>query len=416
MKSPPPASLPTDGTSVDPPQTPQPPKQKPQVPRKPQIKRVSFTPDSKDVHEQALSTNERMSPQPITHEMHDRSAPELDTNDACSEKSPLLIQTKIGVEPKTISNIVRPEDFIIPPPPLFATKVSESKLVHDEINKVVPLIAVVPQRIVLPEPTVAETTVQSSNSTNSPETENPPPIDYTAYPHFDPPATIINENSHSIFSKVPSQQLFRNEVPSLETDEYYTDLSVSPSGDPGAPELLHAQYKTLPTVSHIPNSPCFLHPSKNYFADLATSSDNQSLRDLRIRNLPSMAHSTTYPPYNPYPSLTTVAGTYNPYTCIVPPSQPTGHKPSLSLTLVTSIGEDINANFNQNVPSDAGYRPKSAQSERRVHFGEVTSALDSDILPKSLEAVREGSTSPASNLKPAWSSKIKSFAIGEVIH
>ncbi|CAK1544075.1 unnamed protein product [Leptosia nina] len=412
---PPPASPATDGTSVDPPHlptpTPQPIKQKPQVPRKPQIKRVSFTTDSKDVDEK-LSTNERTNPQPLTHELHERASAESDTNDACARNSPLIQQTKVELDSNP-SDIVRPEDFIIPPPALFATKVSQSQLVHD-INDVVPLIAVVPERIVLPQPIVPETTVQSSTSTNSPESEDPPPVNYTAYPHFDPSAKIIEEPSNSlIFSEVPSQQVFRNELPSFESDEYYTELSVSPTVDPGPPELLHAQYKTLPTVSHVPNSPCYLHPNRSYFGELANPSENQSLRDLRVKNLPSMVHSTTYPPYNPYPSLTTVAGTYNPYTTTVPPSQASSQKQPSSPKLVSSVGKDINANLTQSVPIDLVNRPKSAQSERRVHFGEVTSALESDILPKNLEAMREGSTSPASNLKPAWSSKIKSFAIGE---
>ncbi|CAG4945265.1 unnamed protein product [Colias eurytheme] len=422
-----PSPAPGDASPAPAPHTHHPPnppaKQKPQVPRKPQIKRVSFTPDSDDVHEIISPTKERPTSLSESHELHDRDPSDRsNTNDACSDSRPLLIRHQTTVEthePKKLTPVVRPEDFIIPPPPLFATKVSESQLVHDMVKGVdVPLIAVVPERIVLPEPTVAETTVQSSNSTNSPETEFPPPINYEAFPAFEPTNKRSDESSRSIiYSDVPSPQVFRSEPPSLESDEiYYNELSVSPGTAPEPPALLHAQYKTLPTVSHVPNSPCYLHPDRNYFDDMSKSNESQSLKDLRVKNLsPTMVHSTTYPPYNPFPSLTTVAGTYNPYTCVVPENT---HKPtystqkSLSPSLVTSVSKDINANLTQPGPL-VGNRPKSAQSERRVRFGEVTSAFEYDILPKSLETMREGSSSPAPTLKPAWSSKIKSFATGE---
>ncbi|XP_038218019.1 protein lap4 isoform X7 [Zerene cesonia] len=401
---------------------PPPAKTKPQVPRKPQIKRVSFTPDYDDVHEKNTPTKERTTSNSESHDLHDHEPKDYsNTNDACSDNSPLLIRRQTTVEinePKKLSHVVRPEDFIIPPPPLFATKVSESQLVHDIIKEVdVPLIAVVPERIVLPEPTVAETTVQSSNSTNSPETEFPPPVNYEAFPAFDPTNKRNHESSRSIiYSEVLSPQVFRSEPPSLESDEYYNELSVSPGTEPEPPALLHAQYKILPTVSHVPNSPCYLHPDRSYFDEISKSNESQSLKDLRVKNIsPTMVHSTTYPPYNPYPSLTTVAGTYNPYTCAVPEIT---HKPtystqkSLSPSLVTSVSKDINANLTQPGPL-MGNQPKNAQSERRVRFGEVTSAFEYDILPKSLETMREGSSSPAPTLKPAWSSKIKPFATGE---
>ncbi|XP_047532066.1 protein lap4-like isoform X3 [Vanessa atalanta] len=124
------AAFVSDGTSVDPPPSPNPPqpvKQKPQVPRKPQTKRVSFISEPHEIHEQSLSTNDRTSPRAVSHGMHDKIAEESSiTNDACHGKSSLLIRnrpTKIELS-ETKSSIVRPDEFIIPPPPLFATKAS----------------------------------------------------------------------------------------------------------------------------------------------------------------------------------------------------------------------------------------------------------------------------------------------------
>ncbi|CAK1579395.1 unnamed protein product [Parnassius mnemosyne] len=434
-----------DGTSVDAPEVsqqisrpshpppPPPTKQKPQVPRKPNTKRVSFTSDHyTDEHERhSLSTNETDFTRTPPHvEMHDNllEKPIATTNDACSGmRSSILIQsrplqTEVAVtKPVSKAALVLPEDFIIPPPPLFDTNVSQSQLIErDECEVDVPLISVIPERLVLPEPVVAETTMQSSNSTNSPESEFPPPVNYAAFPALVPSA---DERPRSIIvSEVPSYQVFRNtDFPSIDTDEYYNELSASPDGEPEPPELLHVQLKTLPTVSHIPNSPCNLHPNLCYYEDGQNANQTQhaSLRDLRIKNMPSnMAHSTTYPPSNPYPSLTTVAGTYNPYTQPLPvrvsnQADAATYSPRVTHSTISPLEKDINANLTQAVPMHIGDTPKVVQSERRVHFGDVTTAPESDRLSNSSEPVREGSSSPASTLKPAWSNKIKSFAIGE---
>nr|XP_032515685.1 protein lap4 isoform X5 [Danaus plexippus plexippus] len=408
-KSPPADSL---GTSIDPPTNPPPVKQKPQVPKKPQMKRVSFTSEAQDMTNESNERN-------ITHLSHDTS-PTDTTNDACQGNSSLLIKhrpTKIVNETK--SSIVRPEEFIIPPPPLFATKVSLSHLVHEAAPQLdAPLITVVPERVVLPEPIVAETTVQSSNSTNSPETEFPPPVNYNAHPILDSSLRLDRDPlAAPIFSEVPSPQVFRNKLPSSESSEYFEELSVSPVGEPEPPELLHAQYKTLPSVSHVPNSPCYLHPMRGQFDD--SDANYYTLRDLRVKNIsPNMVHSITYPPCNPYPSLTTVAGTFNPYTCTVPSRASSDEsfspsKPQLSPSLISSVGKDINANVTQLVTIKEEDAPKSVQLERRVRFGEVTTAPEINRFSMGSETAREGSTSPASTLKPSWSSKIKSFAIGE---
>ncbi|XP_050349286.1 protein lap4-like isoform X3 [Nymphalis io] len=417
--------LASDGTSVDPPppppNPPQPVKQKPQVPRKPQTKRVSFFSEPHEIHEQSLSTNDRTSPSAVSHGMHDKIAEDSSiTNDACHGKSSLLIRnrpTKIELS-ETKSSIVRPDEFIIPPPPLFATKVSQSQLVHEEARELdVPLITIVPERVVLPEHIVAETAMQSSNSTNSSETDFPPAVNFNTLPALETSFKLDDPLRSPIFSEVPSHQVFRTDFPSNDDDDYYNDLSISPVGEPDPPALLHAQYKTLPTVSHIPNSPCYLHPDKDYFEDVPVASP-VSLQNSRTKSFTSnMIHSTTYPPSNPYPSLTTVAGTFNPYTCTVPVR--VTHEMSYSISKpqmspsFSSIGRDINANVTQSVPIKAGDAPKSVQSERRVRFGEVTTAPEFDRFSNSSESMGEESTSPASTLKPAWSSKIKSFAIGE---
>lgn len=422
VRTPPPqhAAPACEGTSVDSPPSPPPPpaKQKPQVPRKPQTKRVSFTSETYDAYETTQSTNDPPTPRIIPHGVHDEIAEEPpNTNDACPDHSSLLIQsrpTNIELrEPKP--SLVRPEDFIIPPPPLFAAKVSQSHLIHEKARELDdPVITVIPERVVLPLPIVAETTVQSSNSTNSPETEYPPPVNYQAHPTVESTFKLDSDPFRTvIFSEVPTSQVFRDELPN-DNDELYKELSVNPVGEPDPPELLHAHYKTLPTVSHIPNSPCYLHPDRSTFENT-----HVSLLDLRSSSLASnMVHSTTYPPSDPYPSLTTVAGTFNPYTCTLPVrvSNDMSHSapiPPLSPSLVTSVGKDINANVTQSVQIKVGDATKNAQSERRVRFGEVTTAPEFDSFSNDSAPTGE-SASPAAS-KPAWSSKIKSFAIGEVI-
>ncbi|XP_072950080.1 uncharacterized protein scrib isoform X3 [Epargyreus clarus] len=411
------------GTPVDPPAPAPPPlRQKPQVPRKPQTKRVSFTREPHDIHERHTPTTDRS---PRLHAA-DREEPSA-TNDACSGSVSLLIRGRpASVKPTELKESsdagpMIPDDLIIPPPPLFDNNVIHGRLVgigDDDFD--VPPITVIPERVVLPEPVVAETSIQSTNSTNSPESELPPPVNYIAHPALTATAITTDITRPTVISEVPPYQISRTLEPIIDdnSNEYYTECS-SPFREPDPPELLHAYYTTLPTVSHVPNSPCYLHPSKEYFYETSPIPPHSSLRDLRTRSIsPNMVHSTTYPPSNPYPSLTTVAGTYNPYTCTLPErgsnqSTYSSQKQEFSPTLVSSLGKDINANVTRTVPINTGDVPKSVQSERRVRFGEVTTALESDRLSNSSDTTMEGSTSPASTLKPAWSSKIKSFAIGE---
>ncbi|CAH1635696.1 unnamed protein product [Spodoptera littoralis] len=403
--------------------------QKPQVPRKPQTKRVSFTQESMDEPEYFLSTNDTNTNfRPSLHDVHDdeQAGPmTIDTNDACEGFSSLLIRNQTSTElevsrPVPKASRVLHADLIIPPPPLFDTYVSDSELVDDEDNEaILPPITVIPERIVLPEPAVAETSMQSSNSTNSPEAEVPPPVNYTAFPLLVSEQAVLDTPVRSVIvSAVPANQVFRTPDYPVAEPEFYKELSVSPIGEPDPPELLHAQYKTLPTVSHVPNSPCNLHPDQTYVDQRPMYvPTHRSLRDLRTDNIsPGMVHSNTYPPINPYPSLTTVAGTYNPYTCTVPvcSSNQIGNTSHKSQTaLVSTLGQDINANITSSVPTNYDDAPKSVQSERRVRFGEVTTVPETDRMSNSSDPLREGSPTPASALKPAWSSKIKSFAIGE---
>lgn len=414
-----------------PPAPPAPPAtQKPQVPRKPQTKRVSFTQEPMDEPEYFLSTNDTNTIfRPSLHDVHDdeQAGPmTIDTNDACEGFSSLLIRNQTSTElevsrPVPKASRVLHADLIIPPPPLFDTYVSDSELVDDEDNEaILPPITVIPERIVLPEPAVAETSMQSSNSTNSPETEVPPPVNYTAFPLLVSEQVVTDTPVRSVIvSAVPANQVFRTPDYTASEPDFYKELSVSPIGEPDPPALLHAQYKTLPTVSHVPNSPCNLHPEQTYVDQRPLYVPmHRSLRDLRADNIsPGMVHSNTYPPINPYPSLTTVAGTYNPYTCTVPvcSSNQIGNTSHKSQTaLVSTLGQDINANITSSVPTNYDDPPKSVQSERRVRFGEVTTVPETDRMSNSSDPLREGSPTPASALKPAWSSKIKSFAIGEV--
>lgn len=419
---------PTPPPAADPPRPLHPPppppvKQKPQVPRKPQTKRVSFTTDEPEYS----SASEANAPRYEPHYLHDDDAtePRTATNDACEGVGSLLIRNRSPrpdlemSRPVIKASRVLPADLIIPPPPLFDTYVSDAPFVDEgESGIIMPPITIVPERTVLPEPVVAETSMQSSASTDSNDTELPPPVNYEAFPELvERPFIIHTPPSSAIISEVPPRQVFRKELPSID-DEYMHELSVSPSGEPDPPALLHAQYGVLPSVSHVPNSPCHLHPDQTYLEDGHQPLHN-SLRDLRTHNIsPGMVHSKTYPPINPYPALTTVAGTYNPYTCTVPVSVSNqssyqGYK-TPSPTLVSTVERDINANVATiSVSNNNEDPPISVQSERRVRFGEVTMAPESDMSSNSSD-VREGSRSPASHLKPAWSSKVKAFAIGEV--
>lgn len=112
-----------------------------------------------------------------------------------------------------------------------------------------------------------------------------------------------------------------------------------------------------------------------------------------------MVHSVTYPPINPYPSLTTVAGTYNPYTSphqmsFSNQNRHSNYEPQVSPSLASSLGSVTNANVTQPVPIVTNEVPKSVQSERRVRFGEVTTAPESDTLSNSPELLRKGAPRP----------------------
>ncbi|XP_073952347.1 uncharacterized protein isoform X6 [Choristoneura fumiferana] len=417
--------------------TPPPPpvKPKPQVPRKPQSKRVSFIEQPHDEYERHMiyHSDPKTLTRPILHETEHEFGPNMpgtvDTNGACAgTHRSLLIRNSPKNERELSTPVPKvspepPGDVIIPPPPLFDTNVSDSMLVSDdEYESSLPPITVIPDRVLLPQTHVAETTMQSTDSTNSPETELPPPVNYNAYPKSASQPIVINPPSRpAIISEVPSLHVFRTPIlSSVSSDEYYNELSVSPGKEPDPPELLHVQYKTLPTVSHIPHSPCDLHPDETFSDDLSGYIPiANSLRDVRSKSLsPKMVHSVTYPPINPYPSLTTVAGTYNPYTnphqmSFSNQNRLSNYEPQVSPSLASSLGSVTNANVTQPVPIVTNEVPKSVQSERRVRFGEVTTAPESDALSNSPELLREGSSSPASTLKPAWSSKIKAFAIGE---
>ncbi|XP_048007103.1 protein lap4 isoform X8 [Leguminivora glycinivorella] len=447
VKSPTPPAAPAaldKGTAVDLPPPPPPPlqrpqhnpppppvKPKPQVPRKPQMKRVSFTEQPHDDHERhaIYNSDAKSLTRPIVHEAEHVSGPSMpgtvDTNDACTgtHRSFLKSKEREVSSPLPYVSPVPPGDVIIPPPPLFDTNVSDNVMLSDNEYESSPTpITVVPDRIVLPETHVTETTMQSTDSTDSPESEIPPPVNYNAHPVLASQPVSINPPSRvAIISEVPSQQVFRTpKISSVSSDEYYNELSVSPGKVPEPPELLHVQYKILPTVSHIPNSLCSLHPDETYSDDVPTHiPTHYSLRDIRARSLsPKMVHSSTYPPINPYPSLTTVAGTYNPYTCthqmcFSNQNRLTSQEPQVSPSFLSNLGNDINANVTQPVPIILNEVPKSVQSERRVRFGEVTTAPAPDSLSNSSENLRARSSSPSPDPKPAWSSKIKAFAIGE---
>ncbi|XP_028040642.1 protein lap4 isoform X5 [Bombyx mandarina] len=406
------------------PPPPPPVKQKPQVPRKPQTKRVSFISDPR---EDSMNNNSFHLESHAEHDT-DRTETATDLNDACEGVGSLLIRnkslktdTKVS-KPVSRASLILPDDLIIPPPPLFDSYVSDASpntfRQTESTDPGPPLLTIVPERLVLPGPVVAETSMQSSNSSASSVIEGPPPINYGAFPKVIETSTIAEVPTRSsIVSEVPAYQVFRTkELARADSDNvFHKELSVSSTGEPDPPALLQARYKTLPSVSHVPNSPCSLHPDKTYFDDDTEQPLHQSLRDLRCQNFsPVMAHSNTYPAINPYPSLTTVAGTYNPYTSPVPvgtPHRTSSYRPAISRD-VSPLSTDINANVTRTMSASSD-GSKSVQSERRVRFDEVTTATEYDRLSNSSESLREGVSSPATALKPAWSSKIKAFAIGE---
>ncbi|GBP26027.1 Protein lap4 [Eumeta japonica] len=458
------------GTSVDPestrptsppPAPPAPPspsilpaastKQKPQVPRKPTPKRVSFINDTTRDFEQP-STNDRLagvepapvpSP-PLSHDgLHERPAAltlprDKHTNRTSPGEATIVLirgerdTTPTFAEPAYKQNNVISDDVIIPPPPFFDADVSFHRDNYVNIRPLSPLnvstsdtkdmyedpgilpITVVPEHKVLPEPIIAETTMQSSDFTNSPETEAPPPINYNTLPASSPESLLSKSPRSPILAYVPSQQFFRSTHLSSGSSEYYPELDHSPGREPDPPELLQVHYSNLPTVSHIPNVPCNLHPdetfSSNYFPSYYSYSDIQNIdRD----EYPTMIHSATYPAFDPYPSLTTVAGTYNPYSYGHSPSAQSKHS-TKSPTTVTAVLKDINENVTETVPrKSVDLPPKAINLDKRVHFGEVITVPE-PMVPDYELGVAEEEPALKSEPRPKWSSTIKAFAIGEV--
>lgn len=386
-----------DGTPVDLeekcPAPPPPPKPKPQVPRKPQLKRVSFTP------------NEPADPvvrvHPVVHEDEEvhvaRPAVLVDATNsppATGHTTSLLIRETMMRDTLTVTSPVQreSEDVIIPPPPSFDTRVSPPSVRpaspprHVDHSHPLP-ITVVPQHIVLPEPDVPVPSVQSTNTTNSPDYEYPPLVNYNTMP-FVPsvPVPIDKPYRNSVTTQTPPSQVFRlSGVSSSGSSDYYSELAASPGREPDPPELLHVQYKTLPTVAHLPNSPCHLHP------DLTYTGHPQSPGSSRVFPYSEHHNTPNTVPTDPYPTLSTVAGTYNPYT----DPRHYSHKATSPLFPSSPMMKDINQNVARaSTPGTPG-TPKSVHSERRVHFGDVSTAGGAAV--------------------PRRSCDIKTFAIGEVI-
>lgn len=388
----------------------------------------------------------------ILHEdMHDAGAIDLptveskdDTNNArLGNATSLLIRDRVPnrVEPpKSIRNETNTitDEVIIPPPPFFDTDVSVPNESRHNLPSLSPLragisddddesgllpITVIPEHIVLPASHVAETTMQSTDSTNSPENEYPPPINYSNLPNK--PSLHIQLNKpmqQSVTTQTPSPQVFlfpSSRISSSGSSDFYSELTISPGREPDPPELLQVHYKTLPTVAHVPNSPCHLHPDQTFVPYPQNSDIYDSVNE--NTNIPPMFSSVTYPFIDPYPSLTTVAGTYNPYSCGRPvcnDSNCHSHKQKSPNVPISPILKDINQNVTPTNPQiNLDGVPKSVHSERRVHFGEVSTVPESirHLPHDSVSGVERARSPHVPDSKPARSSKIKAFAIGEVM-
>lgn len=270
-----------------------------------------------------------------------------------------------------------PHDIILPPPPLFDNVSDERSLP----------ITVVPKQIVLPTPNVAETTMQSSTST-SPECENPPPVNYDSHPilayvRFDetPPRIIAPE-----LAPYPPKGF---ECDSISSDEYYRELAVSPVIEDRL-ELHQVHYGVLPKVSQVSVSPC---PNNSHDTfDFVTDEIPYYVPSYSRNNSPGLTPS----PVSPYPVLTTVAGTYNPYTSL---------HTKVTSTPIEAVVKSTVINYPKS-NDDEGDAPKSL-TPRRVHFGDVTTAPDDSVGNSEIDQDDELP-------KPAWTDEIKAFAIGEV--
>lgn len=160
-----------------------------------------------------------------------------------------------------------------------------------------------------------------------------------------------------------------------------------------SPELIQVHLATLPTVSHIPNVPCSLHPDETQSPDsiqprytplhsaMNTVPDAYYNYDSTHKMITNMPQSATFPVT--YAPISTVSGAYNPYmvrdtsaplsisTLPKSPSRPLSTVEVISSESVTPDRDYYTLQSSRkSSSSDKSPRP-SQGSEKRVHFGSV---------------------------------------------
>lgn len=303
MKTSPTSTDPSDGTNVDEEdivpaikrsKTP------PLVPKKPTVKRVSFNDETfsnwkdDELNENNIQLNSN------THEPNSNyqristnatnnftcTTPKAKTNSIYSNSTVLKADSSFISDQSDIH--IPNSDIIIPPPPPFMT----------DKNSLIDIQSV-------PLPPLPPPVDDSPN-------DSLPPVNLSTLP----PKTLLQsrteffeiiDNTNLDFNKNTSVVESKPKSPSPMIPHAFSIPKCIPSADKvvlpvenNEPELIQVHLSNLPSVSHLPNVPCSLHP------DLTSP--------ILTQVHAPMHSSMTYPPINqPYMPLSTVSGSYNPF-------------------------------------------------------------------------------------------------------
>ncbi|XP_077288183.1 scribble planar cell polarity protein isoform X1 [Arctopsyche grandis] len=358
----------------------------PLIPKKPSAKRVSFI--------DTLSENV------IEVEFNDQHANSSPSNNVHNKHSDLVKNTI--VRPHSTNSIVKHtnstvlaanssfiddqsdihipnSDIIIPPPPSFTSDKSNQSSVDIQS---IPLPPVPPPFQNYTEPL--------------------PPINMSTLP----PASVLRQ-SRSIFDSVVDEKISmkRRSIDSssfssgdeVDAPKYPAAFTFSaPKSNPvpdrvilteenSEPELIQVHLSNLPSVSHIPNVPCSIHPD---LTSPAITPNNQSPRSPMYTNLPS---SATFPiTTQTYMPLSTVSGSYNPYIVRdnslprLPSNRPSSNPPNFnSVTIDTTNSRPKSSTSFIQTPHSPIYVSSNLNKEppnveKRVHFDSISTTKMAD--------------------------------------
>lgn len=327
--------------------------------------------------------------------------------------------------------IIADSDIILPPPPLFDTR--DRMYSIEDISKALPPSPppkprkpLKPMKVCPPLPPV------DFDSNSSIDSDVPPPVNLATLPprtslHSDLVPSILSFTDNSQAQQLMDEVFITRPAPlppppqqSSDSDEPSNPFKVmseitSPSFPPAvivdtvriisapeavpvrpttpvfshsfdtlgrervrSPELIQVHLATLPTVSHIPNVPCSLHPDETQTLDY--TQPRYTAPDAYY----NMPQSATFPiTGKSYSPISTVSGAYNPYmvrdtsaplSISTLPKSPA--RPLSSVEVVSSESVTPDRDYytlqSSRKSSSSEKSPRSSQGiERRVHFGSV---------------------------------------------